>query len=1136
MVANFTVSAPRSVRETIKWLLRLGRPPLPECPLEAAKLGRQQKQPQYFDGRRVVPVEWKDWQHELPIPEVYEAWFRHPKTGIGTLGGWNGKHWLAWVDFDAKDFESLDFAETAIAHWVEQYPVMDSAPMFRTPGGGWRFLIAFDKEPESFKANNGFSLAADGSQHAGELLTKNGGHTLLPPTVGANGRAYRWERWAEYPPVVGSPGEVGLYPVIKRTQAKSAGPVKTDGFVGDNSLVHLLEREIYPRLAADQAFHWHGHNFKEYSDRTLKGYCPWHESKSGTSFYVDRKQGSDNWVWRCPACGIGGGVIEYRHRLAGGDGSPRGAEFVELVKTLAEEVGASLPEHPKSTGRSYGSSSIGGGGGRGIGGGNGGNGGDDGGNGKVVRFPGFDPLALEKVIARVDELIQQGVTGSQLTGQLNRLAAASQMYIGELRKLYCDRLGEADLEDSRAESRSEVENLLKLGSQSLDLYDYLPEDLASPLTVWCNWLKIEPVVILTALLTGISSLHRVGTELVLHRNQNFRVPPTIFSALVSESGQRKSPIFTNIIRQPLAALRQEKIEVWQAAMEDYESELEAWEAAKGEGVPKPEKPKDPTLYYFTNATGEAIPVQASKDPEKALLALIDELSGLFKSENSYRSGRGSDKQDLLSYYDGLGQTVLRASGVKVDLEKLYLSVFGTIQPDVIKAHMGDCSDPDGQWARFLFVLQSTVPATLEDDDGQAVSVRDRIADYYRKVDRLPEMEYRLSKEAFKLYQPVYNQLERLRVSHPKQGMRAVYSKMEGYVGRLALNLHVLWELAQGSLCPSEEIPAWIMETAIQLAKFYLGQIQVLHALSDDEELPTRILKLLELSKRREVAADGWVKAKQYQLIFSKKSRPCAENARQIMLEAVAMGKGQVRGEGNRLEFHWRSNDDSPVVGSVGSGRLSVGSEPTAENLEIKGIEETVGSVGESVLDDSLRKEPILASLEEEREPTDLPNSCNEEIIGDSAVGSPAYREPTNAYQPTKEEPPKGFWVKATGDYYQLLSRKGSQLKGRRLGEQQPHWFQLKEVTFEQPVGPFVEKQVLASPQKIQKQTVQEPSEVKSEAPSHPLIGKRVRRDGRSEGVVVRVCPGGPLGDIAVFAVNEKGDCDTGAISELEVLE
>ena len=604
----------------------------------------------------------------------------------------------------------------------------------------------------------------------------------------------------------------------------------------------------------------------------------------------------------------------------------------------------------RSTGKGY-SGGIGGKRHRGYGGGsgNGGDGGDgDDGDSKVINFPGHDPLNDSTIREEIDKLIAQGVAGSHLTGALNRLAASSQIYIGELRKQYYQQLNEADVECDRPDNRAEVDNLLNLADQSISLHEYLPDLLADPLTQWCKWLSIRPATVLTALLAGASSLHKVGTELVIHRSQNFRVPSTVYGALVSESGQKKSPIFSNIIRKPLWGLRQEKKDAHAAAMEDYNAAVSAWEEAGKKGE-KPVPPPPPTLYYFTNATGEAIPVQASKDPSKALLGLVDELSGLFNSANAYRQGRGSDTQDFLSYFDGTGQNVLRAGGIRTDLKHIYLSLFGTIQPAVLRKHMGDCNDPDGSWARFLFVNQPLEAATLSDDDGQSVQVSDRLAWFYRKIDQLPEMEYRLSREAFKRYQPVYNQLERLRVTHPQPGMRAVYSKMEGYIGRLALNLHVLWELANGKDVPGEEIPLFIMELAIQLAKFYMGQVKLIHADSDEEGLAPHITKMIELSKRLEAnGKDGWLTARVIQQSITKSSKPTPALCREWMSEAVRMGYGQTQGVSNRLKWHWNKPDagdpTKQTVDTVDNCRQSVYSPGCTTT---NGLSKTVDTVDKS---------------------------------------------------------------------------------------------------------------------------------------------------------------------------------------------
>jgi hypothetical protein len=225
--------------------------------------------------------------------------------------------------------------------------------------------------------------------------------------------------------------------------------------------------------------------------------------------------------------------------------------------------------------------------------------------------------------------------------------------------------------------------------------------------------------------------------------------------------------------------------------------------------------------------------------------------------------------------------------------------------------MRDCSDPDGQWARFLFVNQPLAAATLPDDDGRGIDLTGRLLDYYRAIDRLPAIEYRLSRQAFKRYQPVYNQLERLRTSHPNPGMRAVYSKMEGYIGRLALNLHVLHELSNGKTLPDEEIPLFIIERAIALAKFYIGQVKLIHAscAADLGEMSPHLAKIVEISKRMDATTgNSWIKAKVVQTGYDSRHRPPPDAIRSWFRELEALGIGSTRGAGIRVEYSWKSPD------------------------------------------------------------------------------------------------------------------------------------------------------------------------------------------------------------------------------------
>lgn len=531
------------------------------------------------------------------------------------------------------------------------------------------------------------------------------------------------------------------------------------------------------------------------------------------------------------------------------------------------------------------------------GGSGGGDGGDGGDHGKIVKHPAFNPVSRKEIEAHLDDLAQEGLIGSQLTSRLNQLASETGRHILELRKQYQERLTEIEQDELREDTAQQVDLLLEASTASIDLHSILPSSLATPLLKLATWLNLKPECYLTTLLTTVSVLHKASTRVVLNKEWDFDVSPNLYSAIIANSSQKKSPIFKSIAKKPLSVLQREAFEEYKIQMLIYEEDLREWEKLKpedrGSAPSKPER----KIYYFTKTTGEGLTYQAARCPEQGMLYLSDELAGTLNSQNQYRGGKGSDKQDLLTYYDGSADTVLRAEGVKSEADFILLGMIGGIQPRVIQKLLDDCSDADGGWARFLFVNQPDAASEMKSDGGK-YDLTELLADLYRKIDELPARTYHLSPKAFKLFCKSYSRLEQLRVSESLEGMKSVWGKSEGRIGKLAVNLHVISSLMNGQT-PSEEIPVEIVRAAIQLTKYYAQQVQSLYTqFSDPDSLAPHLANVIQMAQRK----NDWIKASDVYLSITRKHRPSGETVRRWFGELVLMGKGEVKGNGRSLQF------------------------------------------------------------------------------------------------------------------------------------------------------------------------------------------------------------------------------------------
>jgi CRISPR-associated protein Cmr3 len=509
----------------------------------------------------------------------------------------------------------------------------------------------------------------------------------------------------------------------------------------------------------------------------------------------------------------------------------------------------------------------------------------------VIRPPQFQVPPTSELGEEIDKLLESDLRKSQINLKISELAQKFRISSADVLKIYREREQEQEQEANRPDVATEIESLLSAHKSSIALTEVLPVGLAQPIEKLATMLNLRAECYLAALLTQVSSLFKVGTETVLRRDTDWRCVPNYFAGMVAEVSQLKTPVPKAIIDRPMRALREKAQKEFEQAEANYESELNKWKAAKKEEDrgPAPKPPRQ-RIYSFDKTTGEGIIYQQAEFPDQAMMYFCDELAGVFKSGNQYRGGKGSDEEDMLSFWNGTGTTVLRALGVRASVEAVGLSIFGTIQPDVLASLLKDCSDSNGKFARFDFVLQPLAVPNLPEEDGGRFDLTPMLADLYQKIDALPAICFEFDREA-KTYHRIFTLAchERRVYQEPKQGLRGALGKMPEKVGKLATIIHTLTCVFNGQQV-TNQIPRSAVEAAVRFVKFAADQVASLYTeFSDRSALAPNLTKILLVAERK----GGTISVRDAQNSFPLKQRPNAQQIKEWFSELEQMKYGEV---------------------------------------------------------------------------------------------------------------------------------------------------------------------------------------------------------------------------------------------------
>ncbi len=326
-------------------------------------------------------------------------------------------------------------------------------------------------------------------------------------------------------------------------------------------------------------------------------------------------------------------------------------------------------------------------------------------------------------------------------------------------------------------------------------FGFLPNYLQEIVQKLADVYQIDSAYSLTGLFAAAAASQ--GDRYQIIDPKGYRNAPALWLCQVGISGYGKSECGAWLM-DPLL----ERDEKWHM---DYKREYGHWLAmdAKERGEP----PIEPKLV-LNDYTPEALFDAMEKAGVYGILLYRDELTGWLKDIGRY--GKSGEVEQYLSAWSQKAVRVTRLGRDDNFIKRPCFNVFGGIQPDIMREHLGkDDLIANGFNARLLFVFA--------DENFSLNYFRECIPDsmkvaYKSLIDRLLQtacMEVKFSSAAERSFLAYWEDLQRRKV-YARNMCRLLYSKLQIYVEKWA----GLVELLANDGTPFAEIGGNSMDIAV----------------------------------------------------------------------------------------------------------------------------------------------------------------------------------------------------------------------------------------------------------------------------------------------------------------------------------
>ena len=521
----------------------------------------------------------------------------------------------------------------------------------------------------------------------------------------------------------------------------------------------------------------------------------------------------------------------------------------------------------------------------------------------------------------LEELAEAGLSGSELSFRLERIAGDHDRSLRDVQGLYRELVDE---QEAALDADDSLDQLEQLGaSVDLDVRSLIPPVLVEALEGIRHSAEFQHSTLLAVLLAGFSAALPLRSWIELDPAEDFSQPLTLWVLLLMPSGELKTPLLSRLLVKP-----------WQQSVDGvveqaHKRQVEEWELRKqdaenGEGPQPGPRPRLPQTLVTEDITVQGMEVHLEihdKWANRSVCLWLDEgAAALWQMADPARAGKDASLGGwLLSRYDGTG-----ARGAKVDQtrERHYkscrLAMVAGCQPDVYREITGD-ADQSGLSARFIVIEQQSVqqhfPACWTEEETQrAEALKQLLVRCYGALARIEQLHLRLSPEAFALFQAERAAMYERKRASISAAERSLANKAAGRIGRLAALFHLLWCIAERKegliSLGNNEVGVEAMQRAIRFNRFLLDQtVGVRLTSAGNSELGALMLKLQRVAweKRTPLALSKLRRA------LSGKQRPESAEVLHALQVLQERGYGVLETMEYRGQQGWKYTATKPLL-------------------------------------------------------------------------------------------------------------------------------------------------------------------------------------------------------------------------------